>query len=79
MIAHRFATMPRMDFQTTRLGVGRVGLGDMHIHGSLAQSQPSIPPVERSTGWFWETPEDSPDFIVTESSEDATDAPPNPA
>jgi len=81
MIAHRFAITPRMNFQTKGLGLGEVGLPDPYIHGSLSQSQPSVPPIERSTGWFdfWETYEDAPDFIVTdvENVEDTTDGLPH--
>jgi len=69
MIVHRFAITPRMDFRTKGLGLGEVGLADPHIHDSLSQSQPNIPPIERSTGWFgfWETDATAPDFIVTEA------------
>ena len=69
MIVHRFAITPRMYFQTKGLGLGEVSLTDAHIHGSLSQSQPNVPRVERSTGWFglWETYGDAPDFVVTES------------
>jgi hypothetical protein len=82
MVAHRFAITPRMDFRTKGLGLGEVGLGDAHIHGNLAQAQPNLPRIERSTGWFgfWETGDDVPDFVVTESTrtvEDTTDALPN--
>jgi len=58
-----------MDFQTKGLGFGEVDLANPHIHGSLSQSQPSIPRVERSTDWFgfWEAHDDVPDFVVTES------------
>jgi len=84
MIAHRFAIAPKMDFQTKGLGLGRVGFADVHIHGGLAESQPSVPHVERSTGWFsfWETHDDAPDFVVAEiipTTEDAVDPLPNPA
>jgi len=69
MIVHRFAITPRMDFQTKGLGLGEVNLADAHIHSSLSQFQPNVPRVERSTGWFgfWETNDDAPDFVVTES------------
>ena len=81
MIAHRFAITPRMNFQTNGLGFGEVGLPDAHIHGSLSQSQPSIPHVERSTGWFdfWGKCDDAPDFVVmdVENIEDTTDALPH--
>jgi len=77
-----------MDFQTKGLGLGEVDLANARIHGSLSQSHPNVPRVERSTGWFnfWETHDDVPDFVVTESIrtagdmgnvEDATDALPN--
>ena len=84
MVAHRFAIMPRMDFRTKGLGLGEADLADARIHGSLAQSQPNAPRVERSTGWlgFWEAHDDAPDFVVTESTpiaEDATDTLPNRA
>ena len=64
------------------LGLGEVNLADAHIHESLAQSQPSVPRIERSTGWlgFWEAHDDTPDFVVTESTpvaEDAADTSPN--
>jgi len=81
MIAHRFAVTPRMNFQTKGLGFGEVGLPDANIHNSLSQSQPSIPRVERSTGWFgfWGKHDDAPDFVVmdAENVEDTTDALPN--
>jgi len=69
MIVHRFAITPRMDFQTKGLGLGEVSLADAHIHGSLSQSQPNVPRVERSTGWFgfWETQDAAPDFVVMEA------------
>jgi len=71
-----------MDFQTKGLGLGEVDLSDAHIHGSLSQSQPNVPRVERSVGWFgfWETYDDASDFVVTESVRtvaDDTDALPN--
>jgi len=79
MIAHGFSLTPRMDFETKGLGLGRVNVADAHIHGSLAQTQPSVPHVERSADWFsfWERRDDIPDFVAAESSrtiEDATDA-----
>ena len=88
MIAHRFAIAPRMYFQTKGFGLSDADLANTHIHGSLAQSQPNVPRVERSAGWFgfWETHDDAPDFIVTESmrivedvenGEGVTDVPPN--
>ena len=84
MIAHRFAIAPRMDFQTKGLGLGEVGLADVHIHGSLSQSQPNVPRVERGSWFsFGGTPDDAPDFVVRESArgvgniEDATDPRPN--
>jgi len=88
MIAHRFAITPRMNFQTKGLGLGEVDIENTHIHGSLSQSQPNAPRVERSTNWltFWETYGDAPDFVVTESMrivgdvenvEDTTDTSPN--
>jgi len=69
MIAHRFAITPRIDFHTKGLGLGNIDLADAHIHGSLSQSQPNIPRIERSASWFgfWETHDDIPDFVVTES------------
>jgi len=72
MIAHRFAITPRMNFQTKGLGLGEVGLADVHIHGSLSQPQPNVPRVERGTGWsgFWEMDDNAPDFIVRESMRD---------
>lgn len=84
MIAHKFAIMPRMDFQTKGLGLGEAGLADAHI-------QPNTLHVGRSDGWFGfleargDTP--SPDFAVADpmhalenlgNLEDATDALPNP-
>ena len=85
MIAHRFAITPRMNFQTKGLGLGEVGLADVHIHGSLSQSQPNAPRVEKSAGWFgfWGRHDDAPDFVVRESVrgvgnvEDATDSLPD--
>jgi len=85
MIAHRFAITPRMNFQTKGLGLGEVGLADVHIHGSLSQSQPNVPRVERSAGWFgfWGAHDDTSDFVVRESTrgagniEGATDALPD--
>jgi len=79
VVAHRFAIAPRMNFQTKGLGFGEVGLPDAHIHDSLSQSQPGIPRVERSTGWFWEKYDDAPYFVVTdvENTEDTTDALPH--
>jgi len=89
MVAHRFAIMPRMDFETKGLGLGEVGLPDAHIHG-LSQSQPSGPHVGRSSGWFGflevRGDDPSPDFPVAEpmhnlenlgNLEDPTDALPN--
>ena len=73
-----------MDFQTKGLGLGEVGLADVHIHGSLSQSQPNVPRVERGSWFsFGGTPDDAPDFVVRESVrgvgniEDATDPRPN--
>ena len=82
MIAHRFAITPRMNFQTKGLGLGEVGLADVHIHGGLSQSQPNVPRIERSDGWlgFWRTDDDTPDFVVRESMrrvEDVTDVLPD--
>lgn len=81
MVAHRFAIAPRMSFHTKGLGFGEVGLADPRLHGSLSQSQPSAPPIEKNAGWFgfWETHDDAPDFVVrdVENVEDATDAPPH--
>ena len=76
MIAHRFAIAPKMNFQTKGLGLGEVDLADAHIHGSLSQPQPNVPRVERSTGWFgfWETPDEAPNFVVTESMRPAEGA-----
>ena len=69
MIAHRFAITPRMDFQAKGLGLGEAGLADAHIHGSLSQSQPNVPRVGGSDGWFWETRDEGegPDFVVRDT------------
>jgi len=86
MIAHRFAIMPRMDFQTKGLGLGEAGLADAHIHG-LPQSQPNVPHVGRGNGWEARGDVPSPDFVVAEpmralenlgNLEDATKSLPNP-
>jgi len=84
MIAHKFAIMPRMDFQTKGLGLGEAGLADAHI-------QPNTLHVGRSDGWFGflEARGDtqSPDFAVAEpmlalenlgNLRDTADALPNP-
>lgn len=68
MIAHRFAITPRMDFQAKGLGLGEAGLAGAHIHGSLSQSQPDVPPVGANTDWFGfsETRDGASDFVVRE-------------
>jgi hypothetical protein len=70
MIAHRFAITPRMDFQTKGLGLGDAGLADGHIHGGLSHPKPDVAHVGGKTGWlgFWETRDDTPDFVVREST-----------
>jgi len=70
MIAHRFAITPRMDFQTKGLGLGDAGLPDGHIHGGLSKPQPDVAHVRGRTGWlgFWDTRDDTPDFVVREST-----------
>lgn len=75
MIAHRFAVTPRMDFQTKGLGLGEASLADARIHGSLSQSQPNVPRVGGSGGWFglWETRDDDSDFVVRESMRKVAD------
>lgn len=75
MVAHRFAITPRMDFQTKGLGLGEAGLDDMHIHGSLSQSQPDVPRVGRSDSWFgfWETRDEDLDFVVREPTRNVAD------
>jgi len=89
MIAHRFAIMPRMDFQPKGLGLGEAGLDEGRIHGP-PPPRPHAPHVGRNGGWFgfWEARGDvpSPDFGVAEpmdalknwgNLEDATEALPN--
>lgn len=58
-----------MDFQAKGLGLGEAGLADAHIHGSLSQSQPNVPRVGGSDGWFWETRDEGedPDFVVRDT------------
>jgi len=68
MIAHRFTTAPRMDFQTKGLGFGEVDLSDAHVHDSPPKFQPD---VERSVGrsGFWGTHGDA---AGVENGEDDT-------